>query len=101
MQEVQNKTKNKAKKKSRENSNKAFAVEHEMSDFSDASNNLNEMPEMQEFLENMETEVCTHYVFLNKIEIQSQPTESTVLKLEVAVVIESSSFDDLVHTISY
>jgi hypothetical protein len=44
----------------------------------------------------METEVCNHYVILNKNETRSHPTESTVLKLEVAVVIKSSSFDDLV-----
>ena len=67
-----------------------------MSDFLDASDNLNEMPELQEFLENMETEVCNHYAIRNKPETQSYPTESTVLKLEVALVIKSSSFNDLV-----
>ena len=95
MQEVQHKTKNKAQQKnSQENSNKAFAVKHEMSDILDASNNLNVIPEMQEFLENMETEECNHYVILNKSETISHTTESTVLKLEVAVLIKNSSFDD-------
>ena len=98
MQETQKKFKNSAQQKnSQETSNEAFAIKSEMSDFSDASNNLNEMPEMQEILEKMETEICNHYVILNKTETRSHPTESTVLKLEVAVVIKSSSFNDLVH----
>ena len=67
-----------------------------MSNTLDAYDNLNEMPEMQEFLENMETKVCYHYVILNKFETQSNTTETTALKLELAVVIKSSSFDDLV-----
>ena len=97
MQEAQQKFKNQDKqKKSQETSHEAFAVEHEMSDFLYTSNNLNELPEMQEFLENMETKVCNHYVILNKQKTQSHPTESTVLKLEVSVLIKSSSFDDLV-----
>ena len=87
MQEAQRKLKNQAQQKnSKESSNEAFAVEHEMSNTLDAYDNLNEMPEIQEFLNNMETEP----------ETQSHTTESTVLKLEVAVVIKSSSFDDLV-----
>jgi hypothetical protein len=69
-------------------------METEMSDISDASQNLNEMPELQEFLENMETEeVRNHYVILNKFD---NTTETTALKLELAVVVKSSSFDDLV-----
>jgi hypothetical protein len=66
-----------------------------MSKFSDASDNLREMPEMQEFLDNMETEVCNHYVTLNKSKTQSHTTDHTVLKLESRVVIKSSSFDDI------
>ena len=68
-----------------------------MSELSDASNNQNEMPEIQEFLENMETEVCNPYVLLNKIETRSNTTDTTALKLKLAVVIKSSSFDDLAY----
>ena len=50
MQEAQRKLKNQAQQKnSKESSNEAFAVEHEMSNTLDAYDNLNEMPEMQEF----------------------------------------------------
>jgi hypothetical protein len=35
-----------------------------MSEFSDASDDIKKMPEMQEFLDNIETEVCNHYVIL-------------------------------------
>jgi hypothetical protein len=37
-----------------------------MSEYLDASDDIEEMPEMQEFLDNMENEVCNHYVILNK-----------------------------------
>jgi hypothetical protein len=66
-----------------------------MSEFSDASDNIKEMPEMQEFLDNMETEVTNHYVILNKSETQSHIPDPKVLKLELKVVIKSSSFDDI------
>jgi hypothetical protein len=66
-----------------------------MSEFSDASDDIIEMPETQESLDNMETEVCNHYVILNKSKIQSHTTDATVLKLELTVVIKSSSFDDV------
>jgi hypothetical protein len=78
-----------------------FMVEHEMSDLSVASNNLNEMPEMQEFLRNMETEVCNHFVILNKIETKSNTTDTAVSRLELAVKIKSSSFDELELKMSY
>jgi N-acetyl-anhydromuramyl-L-alanine amidase AmpD len=51
----------------------------EISEFSDASDNMKEMPEMQEFLDNIETEVSSHYILLNKSETQSITTYSTVL----------------------
>jgi hypothetical protein len=76
-------------------------IDQEMSDISDASHDINEMPELQELLRNMETEVCTHYVILNKFETQSNTTDTTALKLELAVVIKSSSFEDLVLKMSY
>jgi hypothetical protein len=66
-----------------------------MSEFSDAPDNIKKMPEMQEFLDNMETEVYNHYVILNKSETQSHTTDHTVLKIELTVVIKSSSFDDI------
>jgi hypothetical protein len=53
----------------RPDSSEAFAVEQtEMSEFSDASDDIKEMPEMQELLDNMETDVCNHYIILNKSE---------------------------------
>jgi hypothetical protein len=83
MQETQRKTKQKAQqKKSNETSNEGFAVEQEMSNILDATNDVNEMPETNEFLENMETEVCNHYIILNKSGTQVSTTESTVLRLE-------------------
>jgi hypothetical protein len=96
IQEAQCKTKQKAQQKPKATSSEAFGVEQaETSEFSDVSNNIKEMPEMQEFLNNMETEVCNHYVILNKSEFQSHNTDPTVLKLELTVVIKSSSFDDI------
>jgi hypothetical protein len=96
MQEAQCKTKQKAQKIPKKTSSEAFAAEQaEMSEFSCASDNIKDMPEMQEFLDNMETEVCNHYVILNKSEAQSHTTDPTVLKLESTVVIKSSSFDDI------
>jgi hypothetical protein len=65
-------------------------VEHEMSDLSDASNNLNEMPVK------MKTKVYNHYVIQNEIETQSKTSKTAVLILELAAVIKSSSFDELV-----
>jgi hypothetical protein len=56
---------------------------------------IKEMPEMQEFLDNMETEVCHHYIILNKSKTQSHTTDPTGLKLELTVAIKSSSFDDI------
>jgi hypothetical protein len=68
MQEAQRKTEQKARQKSKATSSEAFAVEQaEMSEFSDASDNIKEMPEMQEFLDDMETEVCNHYVTLKNL----------------------------------
>jgi hypothetical protein len=66
-----------------------------MSEFSDASDNMKEMPEMQDFLDNMETEVRNHYVIQNKSEAQSHTIDPKVLKIELTVVIKSSSFDDI------
>jgi hypothetical protein len=69
MQEAQGKTKQKAQQKPKVTSSEGFAIEQaETSEFSDASDNIEEMPEMQEFLDNMETEVCNHYVIPNKSE---------------------------------
>jgi hypothetical protein len=96
MQEAQRKTKQKAQQKPKATSSEAFAVEQaEMSEISDASDDMKEMPEMQEFLDNMETELCNHYVILNKSETQSHTTDPTVLKLELTVVIKSSSFNHI------
>jgi hypothetical protein len=66
-----------------------------MSEFSDESDGIKEMPEMQEFLDNMETEVCNHYVILNKSETRSHTTDPTVLKLESSVVIKISIFNGI------
>jgi hypothetical protein len=69
IQETQHKTKQKAQQKPKATSSEAFAIEKaKMSEFSDSSENIKEMHEMQEFLDNMETEVCNHYVILNKSE---------------------------------
>jgi hypothetical protein len=43
----------------------------------------------------METEICNHYVILNKSETKSHTSDPTVLKLELTVVIKSSIFDDI------
>jgi hypothetical protein len=95
MQEAQRKTKQKAQQKPKATSCEAFAVEQAgMSEFSDVSVKVNEIHQMQEFLDNMETEVCNHYVILNKSKTQSHTTNLTVLKFELTVVIKSSSFDD-------
>jgi Reverse transcriptase (RNA-dependent DNA polymerase) len=94
--ELQHRKKQKTQQISKTNAQENFMVEHEMSDLSVASNNLNEMPEMQEFLRNMETEVCNHFVILNKIETKSNTTDTAVSRLELAVKIKSSSFDELV-----
>jgi hypothetical protein len=73
-----------------------FAIEEtEISKFSDASDNIKETPEIREFLDNMETEVCNHYVILNKSKAQSHTTDPTVLTLELRVVIKISGFDDI------
>jgi hypothetical protein len=56
---------------------------------------MKEMPEMQEFLDNMETEVCNHYIILNKSETGSHTTDPTFQKLESTVVIKTSSFNDI------
>jgi hypothetical protein len=94
MQEAQCKTKQKAQQKPKATSSEAFAVEQaEMSEFSDASDNMKDIPEMQEFLDDMETEVCSYYVILNKSETKSHTTDPIALKLELIVVIKSSSFD--------
>jgi hypothetical protein len=53
----------------RTTSNEVFAIEQlEMSEFSDASDNIKEMPEINESLDNMKTEVCNHFIILNKSE---------------------------------
>jgi hypothetical protein len=65
MQEAHRKTKQKAQQKPKATSSKVFAIEQaEMSKLSGASENIKNMPEMHEFLDNMETEVCNHYVIL-------------------------------------
>jgi hypothetical protein len=88
MQESQRKTKQKAQQKRKETSSETFAIgQAEVSEFSDASDSIKEMPEIQEYLDNMETEVCNHYVILNKCETQSHTTDPTVLKLELTVEI--------------
>jgi hypothetical protein len=69
MQDTQHKTEQKAQQKPKATSSEALAIEQaEMFEFSDASDDIKEMPEMQGFLDNMETEVCDHYVILNKSE---------------------------------
>jgi hypothetical protein len=96
MQEAQRKSKQNAKQKPKSTSSEAPVVEQaEVSEFSYASDNIKEMPEIQEFLDNMETEVCNHFVILNKSETWSHTPDPTVLKLESTVVIKSSSFDDI------
>jgi hypothetical protein len=88
MQEAQRKTKQNSQQRSKATSSEAFAVgQAEVSEFSDASDSIKEMPEIQEYLDNMETEVCNHYVILNKCKTQSHTTDPTVLKLELTVEI--------------
>jgi hypothetical protein len=75
MQEAQRKTKQNAQQKPKSTSSEAFAVEQaKMSEFSDASEEIKEMLEIQEFFDNTETEVCNHYIILNKSETLSQHT---------------------------
>jgi hypothetical protein len=96
IQEAQRKSKQKAQQKPKATASEAFAVEQkEMSEFSDSSDNIKEMPEMQELLDDKETEVCDNYVILNKSETQCHTTDPTVVKLELKVVIKSSSFNDI------
>jgi hypothetical protein len=71
-------------------------IDQEMSNLSDANHDINKMPELQELLRKMETEVCNHYVILNKFETRSNTTDTAPLKLELAVVIKSSRFENLV-----
>jgi hypothetical protein len=66
-----------------------------MSEFSDASDDIKEIPKMQELLDNMETQVCNHYVILNKSETGFHTTDPKVLKLELTLVIKSIGFDDI------
>jgi hypothetical protein len=66
----------------KETSNKAYAIEQEMTEFLDAKYYLNKVPDA-----GIPQEHGDRGMF--------HTTDSTVLKLELTVVITSSSFDDL------
>jgi hypothetical protein len=63
MQEAQRITKQKGQQKSKATTSEGFAIaQTETSKFLDESDDIEEIPEMKEFLDNMETEVCNHYI---------------------------------------